>query len=71
MDLMPREAINARRALTRMPPLIKGYVRLGAMVGDGCVVDHDFGTTDIFIVLPVERIAGKYITYYSTDSAAG
>ncbi len=68
MDLMPREAINLRQALTRMPPLIKGYVRLGAMVGDGCVVDHEFGTTDIFIVLPVERIAGKYITYYSADA---
>ena len=39
-----------------MPPLIKGYLRLGAMVGDGAVIDRQFGTTDVLIVLPVEKI---------------
>lgn len=68
MDLMPPEAINLRAALAAMPPLIKGYLRLGASIGDGCVVDPDFGTVDVFIVLPVEHIDSRYIQYYSSDA---
>lgn len=68
MDLMPAEAVNARSALTAMPPLIKGYLRLGAKIGDGCVIDHDFGTTDVFIVLPVETISARYINYYGAEA---
>lgn len=67
-DLMPAEAVNARSALAAMPPLIKGYLRLGAKIGDGCVIDHDFGTTDVFIVLPVETISARYINYYGAEA---
>lgn len=68
MDLVPCEAINAKAAFLRMPPLIKGYLRLGARIGDGCVVDHDFETVDVFITLPVKEIRQRYINYYSGDS---
>lgn len=68
MDLMPGEAIDMRSAFVAMPPLIKGYLRLGARIGDGCVIDHDFGTTDVFIVLPVETISSRYINYYGADA---
>jgi putative hemolysin len=64
MDLMPAEAINARSAAMALPPLIKGYLRLGAKVGDGCVVDHEFDTVDVFVVLPVREIDQRYISYY-------
>lgn len=65
MDLMPSEAVDLRSAFQRMPPLIKGYLRLGASIGDGCVVDVDFGTVDVFVVLPVSAIGKRYIAYYS------
>jgi putative hemolysin len=68
MDLMPREAVDARGVLAAMPPLIKGYLRLGARIGDGCVVDHDFGTTDVFVVLPVATISARYLNYYGIDA---
>ena len=68
MDLMPAEAVNARAAFTAMPPLIKGYLRLGAKIGDGCVVDHGFGTTDVFIVLPVGTISSRYVNHYGPDA---
>jgi L-ornithine Nalpha-acyltransferase len=68
MDLMPPEAIDARAALAAMPPLIKGYLRLGAKVGDGCVIDREFGTVDVFIVLPVETISARYINYYGAEA---
>ncbi|MGL3608322.1 GNAT family N-acetyltransferase [Rhizobium sp. G187] len=68
MDLMPEEAINARRALFAMPPLIKGYLRLGAMIGNGAVVDQAFNTTDVLIILPIASISGRYVNYYGADA---
>ncbi|KQY13318.1 GNAT family N-acetyltransferase [Rhizobium sp. Root482] len=68
MDLMPVEAINMRKALAALPPLIKGYMRLGAMVGKGAVVDHAFRTTDVLIVLPITSISGRYLNYYGADA---
>jgi putative hemolysin len=68
MDLMPVEAINMRKALAALPPLIKGYMRLGAMVGKGAVVDHAFRTTDVLIVLPITNISGRYLNYYGADA---
>ncbi|MCL6705734.1 GNAT family N-acetyltransferase [Pseudomonas sp. R2.Fl] len=68
MDLMPQEAVNARRALLAMPPLIKGYLRLGAMVGSGAVVDRAFNTTDVLILLPISSISDRYINYYGADA---
>jgi len=67
MDLMPPEAVSMKSALAAMPPLIKGYLRVGARIGDGCVIDHQFGTVDVFIVMPVKEIAARYITYYSGE----
>ena len=52
-----------------MPPLIKGYLRLGAYVCGEAVIDRQFGTTDVFMVLPVERISARYINYYGPDAS--
>ena len=68
MDLMPAEAINAKSAIAAMPPLIKGYLRVGAKIGDGCVIDHDFGTVDVFVVMPVKEIGARYINYYGGEA---
>src|SRR5690606_17884328 len=68
MDLMPIEAVNTGAALAAMPPLIKGYVRLGASVGVGCGIDHDFCTVDVFIILPVEKVATRYLNYYGAEA---
>lgn len=69
MNRLPIEAVDMRSALASMPPLIKGYLRLGAMVGRGAVVDRPFGTTDVMIVLPVERISERYVRYYGADAS--
>lgn len=68
MDLMPAEAISAKSAIAAMPPLIKGYLRVGAKIGDGCVIDHDFGTVDVFVVMPVKEIGARYINYYGGEA---
>ena len=59
---------DARAALAALPPLLKGYLRLGGYVGDGAVVDHQFNTTDVLIVLPVENISPRYVTHYGADA---
>jgi putative hemolysin len=68
MDLMPIEAVNPKRALMALPPLIKGYMRLGAMVGSTAVVDRAFNTTDVLIVLPIASISDRYLNYYGADA---
>lgn len=66
MGLLPKEAVNPKAALKVIPPLIKGYLRLGAFVGDGAVIDRQFGTTDVLIILPVEKIDPRYFEHYGT-----
>ena len=68
MDLMPAAAIDPRAALRALPPLIKGYLRLGAFVGDGAVIDRQFGTTDVAIILPVAGIASRYVDHYGANA---
>jgi putative hemolysin len=68
MDLMPVEAVNPKKALMALPPLIKGYLRLGAMVGSTAVVDQAFNTTDVLIVLPIASISDRYVNYYGADA---
>jgi putative hemolysin len=64
MNMMPAEGVSPRAALKALPPLIKGYLRLGAYIGDGAVIDHQFGTTDVLIVLPVEAIRSRYFVHF-------
>ncbi|BAR99317.1 putative hemolysin [Blastochloris viridis] len=64
MNRMPKEAIDAKAALHALPPLVKGYLRLGGYVGDGAVVDHQFGTTDVLIILPRTAISPRYIEHF-------
>jgi L-ornithine Nalpha-acyltransferase len=64
MNMMPKEQVNVKEALKAMPPLIKGYLRLGAYAGDGAVIDHQFGTTDVLIILPVSAIDTRYFSHF-------
>lgn len=67
MDRLAADDFDLRRTLGQLPPLVKAYLRLGAYIGDGAVIDHDFGTTDVFILLPVERIPPKYLMRFERD----
>jgi L-ornithine Nalpha-acyltransferase len=64
MNRLPKEAIDPRAALRELPPLLKGYLRLGCSVGEGAVIDRQFGTTDVLIVLPVAAIAARYLAHF-------
>lgn len=64
MNLMSADQIDARRALASLPPLFKGYLRLGGFVGDGAVVDHQFNTTDVCIMVKTDLVSEKYYRHY-------
>jgi putative hemolysin len=60
--------LDPNRMLSALPPLIKGYLRLGGFVGDGAVVDAQFNTTDVCIVVKTELVAEKYSRHYERQS---
>jgi len=70
MNRISKEAIDPKEALRVLPPLVKGYLRLGAHIGDGAVVDHEFGTTDVLIILPVSVIKQRYIEHFAGGQLA-
>jgi L-ornithine Nalpha-acyltransferase len=71
MEMLARDSVDARRALASLPPLVKGYLRVGARFGDGAVVDRKFNTTDVFVVMPVQELDGRYLEHFGgTEKAA-
>jgi len=61
-------AIDSTGALAALPPLIKGYLRLGGFVGDGAVIDPQFNTTDVCILVKTDLVTGKYSRHYERRS---
>jgi putative hemolysin len=64
MERLRRDQYDAGRALADLPPLIKGYLRLGGFVGDGAVIDRPFNTTDVCIVVQTDLVTEKYYRHY-------
>jgi putative hemolysin len=60
MNRMAKDEIDVKSALRALPPLVKGYVRAGAGIGHGAVIDRQFGTTDVFIYLPIAEMDPRY-----------
>ena len=69
MDTLSLDQIEIRKARRALPPLIKGYLRLGGFVGDGAVVDLEFGTTDICIVVKTDLVTERYYRHYRREDA--
>ena len=65
MDRLPAASIDPRAAARALPPLLKGYLRVGAMVGDGGFVDRQFNTVDVFVIMPVDRITSRYAARFA------
>lgn len=68
MDWLPKDRINVRKALEELPPLIKGYLRLGGFVGDGAVIDAQFNTTDVCLMVKTAMVSEKYFKHYERSA---
>jgi len=69
MDALDAGTFDKRKGLAALPPLIKAYLRVGAKFGEGAVIDPQFGTIDVFTVMPVAEIEQRYIAYYGGEAS--
>lgn len=65
---LPLESLNQNMEVI-IPPLIKGYLRLGAYICGEPAWDSDFNCADVFIMLPVERLSARYAKHFMKKAA--
>ena len=69
LERVAPDEITPKRALAKLPPLIKGYLRLGGVVGDGAVIDHAFNTTDVCVVVKTDQVTDRYVKHLTREEA--
>jgi len=65
---LPLESLNQNMDVI-IPPLIKGYLRLGAYIASEPAWDPDFNCADLFILLPVSRLDARYAKHFMRRAA--
>lgn len=65
MDILPLEEVDKVEALRQTPALIKAYLRLGGVVGEGAYVDHEFNTIDVCLLMDTSQMVERYRAFYS------
>lgn len=71
MAILDPAGVDPRAALNQLPPLVKGYLRLGGFVGDGAVIDEQFNTTDVCVVVKTDLVTDKYYRHYERRNRDG
>jgi putative hemolysin len=51
---------DREQAVKAIPPLMKGYLRMGALICGEPAYDPLFGTTDFLLLLDAERLSERY-----------
>lgn len=64
MNILPKDAVDARRAFASLPPILKGYFRLGGTIGEGAVIDEQFNTTDVLVMVETQSLTQRYRNHY-------
>lgn len=57
-------------AAATIPPLLGGYLRLGALIGGEPAWDPEFGSADLFVILPLERLTPRYARHFRQSNTA-
>jgi len=70
MDLMPKDAIDMKAAFREVPPLIKGYLRLGGFVSDGAVIDYQWNSAVADEPVKTDRVSQKYRDRLTAEHSA-
>ncbi|MGB8279113.1 MAG: GNAT family N-acyltransferase [Methylovirgula sp.] len=66
MGILEAGGVDARKGVAALPPLLKAYLRVGAKFGNGAVIDKQFGTIDVFTIMPLAEIEDRYIAYFGS-----
>ncbi len=68
MNRLAPGSYTQQGALRSLPPLVKGYLRLGGFVGDGAVIDRQFGTVDVCMVVKTDLVPERYRAHYQRET---
>jgi putative hemolysin len=63
------ERVSSRSARSKLSPILKGYLRAGAMIGGAPAYDAEFGTADVLVILEIEKMTGRYKHHYNIAGA--
>ncbi|BDB96424.1 GNAT family N-acetyltransferase [Candidatus Hydrogenosomobacter endosymbioticus] len=61
MKMLPEECIDYARAEQEMPSLMKGYLKIGAVVGDGAFLDKQFNCIDVCVIVFANSLSRDYL----------
>lgn len=67
MNRLPSAEVDAKQAVRHLSPMIRGYLRLGGVIGDGAVIDYEFNTVDVCVVVAMETLSDRYVRHYLRD----
>ncbi|MBM1814759.1 GNAT family N-acetyltransferase [Sulfitobacter pseudonitzschiae] len=70
MDLIAEDALDRRAAMLQVPALIKAYLRLGGVVGEGAWIDRTFNTTDVCLVMDTAQMNTRQSRLYTARGDA-
>lgn len=65
MNLISEDALDRRAAMLQVPALIKAYLRLGGVVGEGAWIDRTFNTTDVCLVMDTAQLNARQSRLYT------
>jgi putative hemolysin len=65
---LPLESLNQNLDVI-IPPLIKGYLRMGAYIAGEPAWDPEFNCADLFILLPVARINARFAKHFMRQAS--
>ncbi len=64
MDMIPQVELDRRAAMVAMPALIKAYLRVGGLAGQGAFIDREFNTTDVFLLMETQAMSRRHRSFY-------
>jgi putative hemolysin len=64
MNIADISTHDPKRLFSSLPALIKGYLRLGGVIGDGAVIDEQFNTIDVCVIVQTKLVAQRYRKHY-------
>lgn len=64
MNLIDAAHVDRKAAMMQIPSLIKAYLRLGGVVGEGAFVDHAFNTTDVCLIMDTTQMSLRQARIY-------
>ncbi len=64
MNIFPEVFVDEKDAYRQMPPLIKGYLRMGATFGKGVFIDAPFNSYDVFVMLQTKKMDKAYQKHF-------